>query len=361
MKRKVLLFTDILSSGGAQRQLVSLASLLKCDGYEIFMLDYWNSDFFDDFLKEKGIRYMHSNDKNKYRIMRTFIREVVKFSPDTVIAYMERPSIIACVGNFLLRKKYKLIVSERNTTQKNDMQTFLRMNIFRIADFVVPNSFSQESFIRKNYTFLNRKVVTITNVIDFEIFCPPIKKEISRLINFIVVGRIVEQKNVVRFLKALSIAKEMGRLFHVDWYGNYASKQYYNQCLELVDKYMLKDVISFNPATKDIVSKYQSADAFILPSIYEGYPNVLCEAMCCGLPVIASNICDNPRILSNPECGYLVDPNDEYDMAKKICEMSDLPIEKLRIMGERAAHHIREIMSPSHFLDSYISLIEGNI
>ena len=45
--KKILLFTDILCSGGAQRQLVQLGNLLKQKGYEVLFLDYWDSKFYD--------------------------------------------------------------------------------------------------------------------------------------------------------------------------------------------------------------------------------------------------------------------------------------------------------------------------
>ena len=55
---KVLCLIDGLGSGGAQRQLVGLASLLKKEGYDVLVVYYHGDHFFVPFLKEKGIHYI---------------------------------------------------------------------------------------------------------------------------------------------------------------------------------------------------------------------------------------------------------------------------------------------------------------
>lgn len=357
--KRILLFTDILSSGGAQRQLVALALLLKKRGFDVLMLDYWNSDFYDSFLNEHNIPFVHNHTVGKWNIIKMFVKEVNAFLPDVVISYMEHPSVVACVGKILSKKTFKLIVSERNTTQENDRATKLRMNLFRLADYVVPNSYSQTKFIQDNYRFLNSKLRTITNVIDFEHFCPCdnegfIDKEMPHIVS---VARVVEQKNVLRFIDAIGKVRDAGYKFRIDWYGEPYPEDYFNKCQQKIKEKSLESVFVFHPATKDILSVYRKADLFVLPSIYEGFPNVLCEAMSCGLPVLAGNVCDNPNILSNSKCGSLFDPFDVSDMAEKISMMLDKSIKELRQMGKESRTHIIENFSSDLFVDSYLKLI----
>ena len=208
--KKILLFTDILGSGGAQRQLTTLAFLLKKRGFDILMLDYWDSDFYDNYLNENGIPFKHIPTKGKWNIIKMFVRESNMFKPDVVISYMENPSVVACAGKYLCKKKFKLIVSERNTTQIITGATKLRMNLFRTADRVVPNSISQGAFINEHYPFLRKKVRVIRNVIDIKKFSlPDTKIESNKLKRILVVARVVEQKNVVRFIEAIKIIKNL--------------------------------------------------------------------------------------------------------------------------------------------------------
>lgn len=357
--KKILLFTDVLCSGGAQRQLVTLACLLKDKGYNVLILDYWDNTFYDGYLETHDIPFKHVLTKGKINILKMFIHEANVFSPDIVISYMEHPSVVACVGKYFVKKKYKLIVSERNTTQINDFMTWIRMNLFRFANYVVPNSFSQTEFIKKYYPFLSSKTRTINNVLDTNKFFPLFKdkNKTDRIVNIVVVARVVEQKNVFNFIQAVSKAYNVSQDFKVDWYGDPYPQSYFDECKALLNKYNLNSVFKFYPATKDIVSVYQNADAFILPSIYEGFPNVLCEAMACGLPVIASNVCDNPIILSDTSCGMLCNPNDVDDIASCIIKMIRLGFDGRVAMGKAARNCVENKFSIERFITKYINLL----
>ena len=60
-----------------------------------------------------------------------------------------------------------------------------------------------------------------------------------------------------------------------------------------------------------------ACDVLVLPSLNEGLPNVLSEAMACGKPVVATNVAGAPELVNN-EVGYLVKPKDENDLSQKI-------------------------------------------
>ncbi len=57
---------------------------------------------------------------------------------------------------------------------------------------------------------------------------------------------------------------------------------------------------------RDLAPIYSAADALVLASSREGWPNVLLEAMACGTPVVASNIWGNPEVVTRPEAGVLM-------------------------------------------------------
>jgi glycosyltransferase involved in cell wall biosynthesis len=69
---------------------------------------------------------------------------------------------------------------------------------------------------------------------------------------------------------------------------------------------------------EEVQTFMQQADVFVLPSLSEGFPNVILEAMACGLPIIASRVGGIPDIITNDINGYLVEVKDTNDMANKI-------------------------------------------
>lgn len=357
--KKILLFTDVLSSGGAQRQLVTLARLLKEKGYDVSLLDYWDCPFYDDYLNAHNILFTHILTKGKKNIIEMLSAHINKLQPDVVISYMENPSIVACISKLIAKKRFKLIVSERNTTQAITRNTKIRFFLFRLANYIVPNSHSQGRFIYEHYSNLSKKTKVITNVIDAKKFIPTEVRPENSVFKFVVVARVVEQKNVLRFIEAVSILKEKGYKFRIDWYGEPYPQEYFAECLRLQTTTHVDDVLYFHEPTREVVKVYQSADAFILPSIYEGFPNVLCEAMSCGLPVIASAVCDNPNILCDDHCGYLVDPLKPKSIADAMEKMLDLSVEDRHSMGDASRKHIEKYFSEEKFVNAYIELIEG--
>ena len=274
---------------------------------------------------------------------------------------MENPSIVACVGKILSRHDFKLIVSERNTTQVNTLKCKIRFNLFRVADFVVPNSHSQCEFINTHYSFLRKKVVAITNLIDTTFFAPKSSSERKELKKerCLVVGRVVEQKNVLRFLEAINKIKGDLRDVRIDWFGKPYPETYFDECKRLVKEYGLEDLVTFHPPHNKIINEYQNSDFFILPSIYEGFPNVLCEAMSCGLPVLAGDICDNGQIMNHQENGFLFNPYDTEDMASAIKEYISLPKDEKIRMGVESRKIALQKFSEDTFISKYVDLIES--
>lgn len=355
---KVLLFIDVLGSGGAQRQIVGLAQQLKMAGFEVLLLDYWDSPFYDEQLNQQQIPFKHCETKGKWNIIKMFVREVAQYKPDIVISYLENPSIVAVAGRLISRHKFKLIVSERNTSQINTWSTRLRFNLFRFADWIVPNSYSQGKFIAQHYPFLVKKTRVITNMIDTNRFVPREEKQPHMPQRWVVVGRVVEQKNPLRFIDAVKLAIHRGVNCRIDWYGEPYPNSFYEQCKSKVRACGLDSIFTFHPATKDIVSVYHSADLFVLPSLYEGFPNVLCEAMACGLPVLASNVCDNPRIVEQGQNGYLMNPWSEEDMANQMVRMYNLPLPRLKEMGDKSRRIIENRFSSEKFCAMYVQIME---
>lgn len=97
---------------------------------------------------------------------------------------------------------------------------------------------------------------------------------------------------------------------------------------------------------------------FCLPSLFEGYPNVVAEAMSCGLPILCSNVYENPYIVEEGVNGLLFDPNKPKDIAGAISKMVGLSHGERQDMGKRNRQLCLERNTEDAFLKSYLDLIE---
>lgn len=357
-KKKILLLIENLGSGGAERQLTGLAAMLKSQGMMVQVCYYVPKDFYVPYLKQNGVDVYFLSEatsvKHRYGALK---KKIKTYKPDTIISYTASTSMCFCMMK-LLGAKFKLIVSERNTTQELTLMERLRFFLYRWADVVVPNSHSQESFIKAHFKHLSHKVFVITNFVDTEKFKPVWDKcEDHDEVRMICVGRMMPQKNIPTFIKAIKKVVEDGYKLHVDWFGHDLKDAYSKQCHDAISDNSLENTFLFHSESPDIADEYRKADVFCLPSLYEGFPNVLCEAMSCGLPVMAGRVCDNPTIVREGDNGFLFDPNNIDEMAATIENYIGLPKERVKRMGECGREIAVELFSKKSFIDKYCQII----
>ncbi len=359
LNMKILLFTDSLGAGGAQRQLVGLAGMLQEKGFEVKVCTYHNLDFYKSFLDENGIEneLIPDADNSKKRILavRSYFN---KEKPDWVIAYQETPSLVACMCK-LLGSRFRLLVSERNTTQKIGMNERVRFFLYRFADAIVPNSYSQEKFLLSHYSWMKAKLCTIINFVDLNKFSYSEKKRsIKPLI--VVAATAWTSKNTLGLIETVRKLKERGLNFIIEWYGVVAGhEEYVAQCQSKIEEYGVGNYIHLLPKTKQIHEKYKSCDFFCLPSFYEGTPNVICEAMACGRPVLCSDVCDNSIYVTNGENGFLFDPHNADDMADKIEQAIGISENEYASMCKESRHKAEKLLSEDAFINKYVQLISS--
>lgn len=354
---RILILIDDLVSGGAQRQNVGLAKLLRDRGYEVKLIYYHPIEFYKKFLDENGVdNECVRGASNPWKRMAKIAKAVRDYEPPFVISYLDTPNIIVCVLKMLGVIRCPVLVSERNTTQQLSIRERVKYFLMRWANYIVPNSYSQEKFIRDHYPKLFPKVSTITNFVDTSVFVPGRSRDYSQN-RILCVARVAEQKNVLRFIQALSLLKQRGKIFTIDWFG-YVDKEYYKKCKEAISQCGLGDEFHFREPSHELVGEYQQCAFFCLPSVYEGFPNVVCEAMSCGSPIVCSNICDNPLIVNDGKNGYVFNPYDVENMADVMEKYMNLDEEVKDQMGHESRILAEQNFSSTKFVGKYIKLIE---
>lgn len=361
--KKILCIIDGLALGGAERQMIGLVHSLKQNGYEINLVVYHQVNFYQALLDRMNIQVIRLEVGNSRWSKLSAVRRHIKDHNgyDCVIAYKDGPASICCMLK-MLGGKFKLIVSERNTTQCITKSEKVKFWLYRFADYVVPNSYAQGNFIKRNFPSLAKKTVTITNFTDTDYFTP-VNKLSSGGLAIMTAARITKQKNILNYLEAIKILKDKGYQgkVHFLWYGDVykGGEEYRDKCLAKRQELGINDMIDFYPATSEILRCYQDCDVFCLPSCYEGYPNVICEAMSCGKPILCSNICDNPKIVVDGINGILFDPTDVNRMAETFINVIEFSNEKRVNMGMQNRETALGQFSETAFAEKYIEIIES--
>lgn len=369
---KIVCMINSLGSGGAQRQICLLAILLKQRGYDVemyvcFKIGFYESDFFRSLLEQENISVFTFASKN-YIQGAVKLRKALKLSkPDVVISYLNGPNLLAELASLPFRN-YTLIVSERNLDLPGrDIKRSIRFFCHRLADAVVPNSYAQMDYINKMAPWLARRTKTIINCVDIDVFHPAKPNTSLTDMNIVVLGRFTPQKNPMVLVSAAEILtkKKPDHNIVIDWYGNNfykngkptANSALFLKVQKAIKKAGIENVFHLHNSLPDVVPIYQNSSAVCLPSLYEGCSNVICEALACGKPVLASRVSDNIRLVEEGENGFLFDPNDPEEMANVFLKFSRLSVEERQNMGNVSRRRAESILAPSRFIKEYIELI----
>lgn len=361
---------DNLDSGGAQRQMTMLATLLKARGHIVRLLTYYPHDFYRPLLDEAGVSVEYVSHRTKLGRVWAMRKAIRAGRPEAVIAYLQTPSIIAELAS-LPCCDYALIVSERNQDHPIYNNRMRRMSflLHRLADVVVTNSYAQASIIRKSAPALASRTITIMNCVDLAAFHPNGNADSDRstVSRILCVGRFAEQKNYVQLLKAIEILH--GRHPEIDVVIDvYGSKLDGTPGSPSQEFLKLRDALSRSPAwerfhlhdpVQDVAALYHKADALCLPSLHEGCANVICEAMACGKPILASRVGDNPILVEDGVNGFLFDPMRPDGIADTICRFSELSDQERIAMGNIGRQRAERLLSPERFIGQYEQLIEA--
>jgi glycosyltransferase involved in cell wall biosynthesis len=99
----------------------------------------------------------------------------------------------------------------------------------------------------------------------------------------------------------------------------------------LIAELKLQDRVELMGYRKDIYAVMQGADVLVLPSWYEGMPNVFLEALAIGIPCIVSDIPSHKDLISNAQCAKTFDPRSPEELAARLNEFFGDPgcVEKM--------------------------------
>jgi glycosyltransferase involved in cell wall biosynthesis len=155
----------------------------------------------------------------------------------------------------------------------------------------------------------------IPNGIDAEKYRPSLNSAEPHRVRLLFVGRLSVQKDLATLVTALSLVAQRTPDVELRIVGDGPERERLQQ---KVNELRLTSRVTFCGwvGKNQIVECYQHADVFVLPSLYEGMPNVVLEAMACGLPIVATNIAGSNELVEDGVNGFLVPVRDSAALAE---------------------------------------------
>ncbi|RJQ28248.1 glycosyltransferase family 1 protein [Candidatus Parcubacteria bacterium] len=347
----ICFYSDAKGFGGAEKYLIYLAEGLADSGRKCCFITNSANIVFTSSINQKFTKFQVSIKSDKYYETRHYgqISRILKnVRPD--IFHYNLPGPYSC--SMLVPVLAKLAgVKKVITTEHLPMiQWWRKPAIFkRISSFfidaVITVSLANKPYLLSRHHTPENKIKVVQNGIDVHHFA--MGKYITERVNlrkkynfaesdivFGVVGRLEEQKGHIYALQALSKIHKNCPSIRLIFFGEGILSDYLKKkAVELG----VEQKVTFAGFQKEMAPAYACIDVLLMPSLFEGLPLALLEAMSMGRPAIATAIHGIPEVIENYKNGFLVQVKNSDEISNamiKIWESEDRKF--LEYIGKKA-------------------------
>ena len=234
--------------------------------------------------------------------------------------------------------------------------TPVRRGVLRSALAVVAND---AGLARQSESVDPVAVQVIPNGVDCEAFVPrPTPGTSDGPTKVLYVGRFHRQKNLLFLLEQMArlraTAPDGWRLVLV---GDGEERSSIEHCLRVLNLEGITTMHGWLDDKDRLREIYQQADVVVNPSLYEGMPNVVLEAMACGLPVVASQVPGNDTLVRTGESGYLFKLGDGDGLCRALQEIRARP-ELAHTLGREGRRRVEAGFSWEQAARAYTALFK---
>ena len=274
--------------------------------------------------------------------------------------YRLKPSLVIINGDraiflapflFFSRKKIgikHMLIDSKFKAIMNKIAFRSLDKIVTISKFHIKN-YSQWNVVSKK----NNKVILIYNSVDTDVFKNNNKKYNDKTV-FLEIASLEKRKGQFDLLTAFKeiTKKNLSAELYLAGEGNDLSK--INDYIKNND---LSNSVFLLGFQKDIPSLINKADVIVLPSYNEGLPISILEALSCERPVISTNIAGIPEVLSNRNCGIIINPGDIEALFNSMCKFINNK-ELIYEMGQNGRKTVLEHFSKEIWIKKWINVLE---
>jgi glycosyltransferase involved in cell wall biosynthesis len=349
-KKKILFILPTLSRGGQERVASRLSYFLP-NSFEKFLVVFYK-DRVDYSFNGKIIFLNLPLFKGPIKIFakiiflftRIFVVRRIKkqIKPDFSLSFGPEANVVNIFSNLGLRK-IKTVVSVRTVESIRFKRYFFLFRwyynfvmrvVYKLADKIVPNSNWIARDLIENFKAPKEKIFVIYNLYDVEKIVEDSKEDLgifkkvfSEKKVIISAGRLDSQKGFEYLIEAF---EKINKSFSETALVILGEGDFRKNLENLIERLNLKEKVFLLGFQKNPFKFFKDSFVFVLPSLYEGFPNVLVEAMICSLPVIATDCPGGNKEILDPDYnlkvekirlgkyGILIPPKNSEEISKAI-------------------------------------------
>ncbi|MEK7746408.1 MAG: glycosyltransferase [Elusimicrobiota bacterium] len=359
--KRVLYVSTSTTVGGAEKTLYTLATLLDPKKFQVAgVLSLKHKGEYAKKLEEAGV-VVRSFDLagvpglGELQKLGMFIHET---RPDLVHALMYQAIQVCRAARMLGYAQFKLVSSPRvNYRTRGDWSLLIDGWLKGADDLLLTESDASRDYLVKKMKYKPEKVQRIYNGVDISGWSVS-KNERARLRGRIrvkpddilvgAVGRLDEQKGHAFLIEAVAQLRAANPVRCVILGDGPLRSKLQGLIASLgVSNHVL--LLGERPDVRDWLSAF---DVFVQPSLWEGLPNSLLEAMAIGLPVVATRVDGMPEVVRHEVSGLLCAPKDAQALANAVRDLASDPVQRRRL-GESAQQIVGENFLTRDMIGAY--------
>ncbi len=324
-----------LGRGGAERQLVTLASAMDRDAFEVVVYTFYGGGPLQADLEAADVRVVSMDKRGRwdlFRLLRDLTRNLRAFRPHVLHAYNGSPNMVAAILRPFLpgtRIVWGVRCADMDLSQYDWVSRLgarVESRLSRFADLIISNSEAGRSHCITR-GFPGEHIEVIPNGIRTDVYHPDpegrrrIREEWNvpdgaPLIGL--VARLDPMKNHASFLRAAAWISKREPAVRFVCVGD-GPASYAVTLRAEADSLGLSDRLVWAGARTDLSAVYSALDIATLTSITEGFPNVVAEAMACDRRCVVTSVGDAAWLVGST--GIAVPPRDDEALAHAWSEM----------------------------------------
>jgi len=322
---KILHLIQKHQNRGAEMFTCQLSNHLIASGHQVKIVALFQGEAALPFQGE--ITSLKASAKNRFFDIPSWkkLASIIKdFNPDIIQANAGDTLKYAVFSKKFFGWKNPVIsrnASEVGRYLKTPIQKSLNSIFYKNVEFVISVSGASEKDILNHFPFLSGKTEVIPVGLESSSKIEEIRLKPAAVLHIVHVGGFSFEKNHSGLLRIFQSVLKSKSNVHLHLVGDGSLKA---EIEEEVKKMDLTQYITFYGFVDNPLSYIKAADVLILPSIIEGLPGVLLEAMMCKTPVVAYNVGGISEIVSS-QTGNLIEKHDEAGFVNAVLETLENP------------------------------------
>lgn len=371
-KKRLLFLLNHLHKGGMQRAVSNIT--ISLNSYYDLHVGFFGSEAPDFEYYATMHNFDVPGEQNMGPILKIWnlarraiiLRNFVKSNEiDFVISFGEGANIL----NLISKHKAKTIISVRVALEESlrglgsygRIYHHLTSLLYPRADTIVAVSGTIKEYLHKRFKHMSKRIVSIPNLVDAE--------RLNRLANQKPYGSSFIAKNRRYILNVGSYCSQKGQDILIEAYAHLKDRlpgtdlvllgrgQEQQLLLRKSEELGVLKNVHFVPFNSNPYRFMRRADIFVLSSRYEGFPNVLLEAMALGTPVVSFDCPTGPKeILGDSQYGVLVETTSSRALSEAIADL--LQDNASQILYSRLARRRAQNYSPDAIASMWRRVIE---